>query len=244
MGVRKGTIAGLLLLLACASEMIPVHSERLDFAGCDGRERLVIAKAFYRAARLADRAAAAIENPAQLALARDDRWPQYAWWFGDYSEERYEIVRDVLAATRSEFEHAYGMRCAADSRNCPREKPPDSSGDRLADVDEYGPDFEQDWGPGRAWKFFAYANTGVRSLQICADFFDEDRHERAAILFHEMTHVVRDTEDHTYREHEILELATTRPDRAVRNAPSYQGFATSVESGRLPSNDSAPPDDD
>lgn len=246
MRMRRRTISGLLLSFACATEMIPVRSERLDYTGCDADQRRVIADAFDRAARLAERAAAAIDDPEKRSLARADSWPQYLWWFGDYSEERYEVVWDVLGATRSEFDRAYEMRCAADSRNCPREEFSDESTGRFADPDEYGPDFEADWGSRRAWKVFAFANVDIRSLQICEDFFGEDPGERGAILFHEITHVVRDTEDHTYREREILDLAIERPDQAIRNAPNYQGFAASVESGRLGVRDDRDeiPDDD
>jgi hypothetical protein len=237
------SIAGLLLLFACATDSIPVRSGRLGYTGCDGDERRAIADAFDRAARLGDRAASAIDELEMHALARDDRWPQYGSWFGEYSDERYEIVRDTLSATRSEFDRAYEMRCTSDSRNCPREQPPEVAYGRFEDPDEYGPDFEENWAPGRAWKVFAYANADIRSLQICEDFFHEDPLERGAILFHEITHVVRDTEDHTYRERKILDLAIERPDQAVRNAPSYQGFAMSVETGRLPTDDEIPDDD-
>jgi hypothetical protein len=243
MRVRGRAIVGF-LLIACATETVPLRSGRLDYTACDGNRSRMIADAFDRAARLGERAAAAIDEPEKHALARADRWPQYTWWFGDYSAERYEIVRDVLDASRSEFDRAYEMRCAADSRNCPREEAPEDPDGRFADRDEYGPDFEENWGPGRAWKVFAYANTDIRSLQICEDFFSEDPRERAAILFHEITHVVRDTEDHTYRKREIFDLAIERPDLAVHNAANYQGFATSVESGRLPSDDDGIPDDD
>ena len=247
-GVRNrptGVIGGMLLLLACATETIPVRSEKLGYTGCDADERRLIADAFDRAAQLGDASAAAIDDPELRALARADGWPQYRWWFGDYSDERYEIVRDVLDATRGEFDRGYEMRCAVESRNCPRSDPPlrESVG-RGADPDEYGPDVEEDWGPGRAWKVFAYANSDIRSLQLCEDFFHEDPRERAAILFHELTHVARDTEDHGYRARETRDLASERPDRAVRNAPSYQGFATSIATGRVPSDADAGPEDD
>jgi hypothetical protein len=237
-------VASSLLLLACATETVPVRSSRLEFTGCDGDQRRVIADAFDRAARLGDRAAAAIDEPENHALARSDRWLAYEWWFGAYSDENFEVVRDVLGATRSDFERPYEMRCSSNSRNCPREVRPAEVGGHFADPDEYGPDFEEDWGPGRAWKVFAFANAGIRSIQICEDFFDEGASERGAILFHEITHVVRDTEDHSYRSNEILDLAIEWPDLAVRNAASYQGFATSIVSGRLPGSDDEIPDDD
>jgi hypothetical protein len=229
-----GCAAALLLGFACATGGIPVRSGHLVYLECDEAQQRAIATAYDRAAWLADRAALAIDDPDKQELARDDGWPQYGWWFGAYSDERYATVRDVLRATGAEFERDYEMRCGTQTPNCPPPTPEPERSGRDADRDDFGPDFEEDWGQERMWKVFAFANADIRSLQVCEDFFHESPRERAAVVFHEITHVVRDTEDHVYRERSVLALARDRPDRAVRNAPNYQGFVTSVASGRVP----------
>jgi hypothetical protein len=200
---RLATLAPWLVILAvaCATEVVPVRSEKLDWAGCSPAEQRAGARAFDRAAQLADTAAAAVEDPVLGARLRSNDWAAFRWWFGDFDEERFAAVRRTLHATGAEFERAFAMRCGAETSNCP---PPQAESralrHRSRDPDEYGPPFEGRQGALREWKEFAYANFGIPAVQLCPDFFGESRDAQAAILLHELTHVSSDTEDYAYPE--------------------------------------------
>jgi len=221
----------LLVFCACVPHPVPDRSQHFSYSGCGREERALIADSFDRAADLTERTVSALRDPEQRALARADAWDAYRSWFGDYASDRFATVEDVYRAAQREFETAYAMRCGDRTVNCPPDDAADPGEEEPAGT---GPVAEIDWAPGRAWKVFAYTNTGIRSMQLCRDFFAEGARERASIVLHELTHIVRDTEDYAYREAEVLDLAVRDPQRAIHNAPNYAGFAANVVYRRAP----------
>jgi hypothetical protein len=240
--LRPSLAAALIAFGACVPQPFPVRSQHLRYSGCAGVERALIADSFDRAADLTERTLFALRDSANRDLARTGDWLAYRSWFGHYADDRFATIEDVYGATQHEFDLVYAMRCGDRTVNCP---PDDVAVEReVENAAEAGPTLEAVWAPGRAWKVFAYSNTGIRSIQFCRDFFNEGARERASIVLHELTHIVRDTEDYAYREVDVLDLAAHDPLRAAHNAPNYAGFAANVVYQTAPGDRISTPEDD
>jgi hypothetical protein len=244
-GAALAASLAVLSIVACAYNTIPEWSRSPRYAGCAPDELRVVSRVFARAAHLSDTTLDAIDDRDNRDRAEADEWDAYRWWFGAFAPRRFASVKSVLAATRAEFERTISIRCGAMTVNCPGPQSAVSPRRRAEDPDEYGPEFEGDLPPRRKWKEFAYANHGIRMVQLCPDFFVQSRSDQVSILFHELTHISSDTEDFSYQEEDLLALAAEHPDRAARNAASYAAFAESVGFGRRPGGgDTKPVGDD
>lgn len=63
------------------------------------------------------------------------------------------------------------------------------------------------------------------TIKFYKKFFDLGQSSKAAIVFHEHSHVSCNTRDNAYEMDECLYLASTDPDGAITNAMNYQFFA-------------------
>jgi peptidyl-Lys metalloendopeptidase len=74
---------------------------------------------------------------------------------------------------------------------------------------------------------FALTTHGMDYIGLCAAFFKAPLtgdDSRSGTLLHELTHVVADTEDHTYGRTNAQERAVGNPNEAVDNADNYEFF--------------------
>lgn len=141
--------------------------------------------------------------------------PDYARWFGTYSDDNAEIVRANLKAISSAF------RTGAITVQC------DSLRDEGCQNGEY------------AW---VYAHQHYR-IYLCPSFFDlppltelrpgataSNNGTREGTMVHELSHFrpVARTDDHCYTRRICAQMAVTDPDLAITNADSYQYFTEDV----------------
>ncbi len=140
---------------------------------------------------------------------------EYGRWFGNYSDENAEVVRESLKAIIS------AMRSGAVTLHC--EQPTD-----------YGcNDGEYAWVyPHRPFE-----------VRLCPRFFDlppltalqpgqrrSDYGTREGTMVHEISHFLRvaNTYDHCYSRRECREMALDDPALAIENADSYQYYTEDV----------------
>lgn len=149
------------------------------------------------------------------AAAAVDDTPEYARWFGTYSDRKAETVRATLKAV------VRAIRTGGVSLQC------DSLRDQGCGVDEY------------AW---VYAHEPYQ-IYLCPAFFDmpplaalrpgtraSDNGTREGTLIHELSHFrsAGGTKDHCYARRDCARMAQTDPARAIENADSYQYFIEDV----------------
>ncbi|WP_019955082.1 M35 family metallo-endopeptidase [Yoonia vestfoldensis] len=141
--------------------------------------------------------------------------PEYARWFGVYSDHNAEIVRANLKAV------VRAIRTGAVTVQC------DSIRDDGCGNGEY------------AW---VYAHRPYR-IYLCPSFFDlppltalrpgttaSNNGTREGTFVHELSHFrpVARTEDHCYTRRICSRMASTDPARAIENADNYQYYTEDV----------------
>lgn len=73
----------------------------------------------------------------------------------------------------------------------------------------------------------ACSEYGVTEIGFCGDWFNNGRRgndSKPGAVIHDLTHILLDTEDYAYGIVEVMDLAEEDPDKAVRNADSYEYF--------------------
>ncbi|WP_341365959.1 M35 family metallo-endopeptidase [Yoonia sp. BS5-3] len=171
---------------------------------CNKADQLVAVEALEQAKVLTLSAAAAVGDT-----------PEYARWFGTYSERNAEQVRATLKAVVT------AMRSGAVTLHC------NTNREDGCNEGEY------------AW---VYPHRPLE-VQLCPPFFElppltalqpsERRSNygtREGTMVHEISHFLRvaDTWDHCYSRRECREMATDSPNLAVENADSFQYYTEDV----------------
>lgn len=141
--------------------------------------------------------------------------PDYARWFGTYSDENAEIVRDSLKSVVS------AIRSGGVTLHC------EQSTDYGCNEGEY------------AW---VYPHRPYE-VRLCPRFFDlppltalqpgerrSDNGTREGTMVHEISHFLRvaNTYDHCYSRRDCREMAIDDPVLAIDNADSYQYYTEDV----------------
>ena len=175
-----------------------------DYEGCSPAHAKVIDEALGTAKQLTLKAAASVGDT-----------PEYARWFGTYSQANAERVRASLKSVVT------ALRSGAVTAQC------ETIEDGGCDAGEY------------AW---VYANEPYL-MHLCPAFFRlpplttlrpgdrrSDNGTLEGTIVHEISHFlhVAATEDHCYSRRECSGMADDNPRRAVDNADSYQYFTEDV----------------
>jgi peptidyl-Lys metalloendopeptidase len=172
--------------------------------GCDKDQARIVEDSIRQAKALTLRAASVVGDT-----------PEYAKWFGAYSNSNAEQVRRNLKAVVG------AIRSAAVVATC------ETTNDDGCSDGEY------------AW---VYPNEPFR-IQLCPAFFtlpplellapgqrSSDNGTREGTIVHELSHFHRvgNTLDHCYSRSDCGAMASADPLRAIRNADSYQYFTEDV----------------
>ncbi|MBQ2261020.1 MAG: protease [Loktanella sp.] len=172
--------------------------------GCDVSQAAMVRETLDQAKSLTIKAAAAVGDT-----------PEYARWFGSYSEHNAETVRANLKAIVTAF------RSGAVVTQC------DTARDDGCSSGEY------------AW---VYPYEPYR-IYLCPGFFNmiplqalkpgttaSDNGTAVGTIVHEMSHfnTVARTADHCYTRQACAAMASIDPVRAIDNADSYQYFTEDV----------------
>ncbi|EAQ05462.1 M35 family metallo-endopeptidase [Yoonia vestfoldensis] len=171
---------------------------------CSPAQDVIVRAALDHAKSLAITAASAVGDT-----------PDYARWFGTYSDRNAETARATLKSV------VRAIRAGGVSLQC------DTLRDQGCGNDEY------------AW---VYADKPYH-IYLCPSFFDmpvlaslrpgtraSDNGTREGTLIHELSHFrsAGGTEDHCYTRRDCMGMALQEPDLAIENADSYQYFTEDV----------------
>ncbi|MEL6839944.1 MAG: M35 family metallo-endopeptidase [Pseudomonadota bacterium] len=193
------TIAlGLMITVLAA----PAEAQAIE--GCDKDQHRIVQDALRNAKDLTVKAAARVGDT-----------PEYARWFGDYSDANAETVRATLKAVVTAIRSGgVTVECLPATRDGCSER-------------EY------------AW---VYPHRPFE-VNICPPFFNlppltalnpgerrSDNGTREGTMVHEISHflAVADTWDHCYSRSECSRMARNDPALAIDNADSYQYFTEDV----------------
>ena len=176
----------------------------LTFENCTKAERGIITAALERAERLTQTAATAV-GPT----------PVFTRWFGKYSAEHGETVRQTLKSVVS------AIRTGQVEAGCM------NIGQGLCDGDSFAFVNPQD-------PYVVKLCPGFFEMQTMKELTDETVAEghgtRAGTLVHELSHfvTVASTDDVCYSREICTEMALDAPHDALINADSYQYFVEDV----------------
>lgn len=193
-------VAILSTILSCFAGQVVAENHM----GCDKEQVQVITHAIRSAKDLTLKAATTVADT-----------PEYARWFGPYSDANAEVVRGNLKAVIS------AIRSGAVTTQC------DLIAGDGCDAGEY------------AW---VYPHRPYE-VHLCPPFFNlppltalqpgerrSDNGTREGTIVHEISHFIRvaDTEDHCYSRRECMAMASDDAALAIDNADSYQYFTEDV----------------
>ncbi len=172
--------------------------------GCEKDQIRIVENALRNAKDLTLKAAAQVGDT-----------PEYARWFGTYSDANAEVVRATLKAVIG------AIRSGGVTTQC------NTATQHGCTAGEY------------AW---VYAHRPYQ-VYVCPPFFNlppltalnpgerrSDNGTREGTMVHEISHFLRvaDTWDHCYSRSECSRMAVNDPDLAIENADSYQYFTEDV----------------
>jgi hypothetical protein len=198
-----------------------------SFAWAKSNDRVNMRPAFLRASQLLTHAWTGVSRVGNDANEKK----RLETWFGTYEAGRYGKVKETLHAVHNVI-CATRVTVYYRGAGTPTDATRDDSPDYIAaEADEpFGP--SDDYG----WVYPDARRPGEYHVFLGKAFFeDASRHGRnslSGVLIHEMTHLVKNTEDHVYEPGPCKALAKQPggPPKAVENADSYEFYCESYQS--------------
>ncbi len=203
-------------VIVCLCLAVPAQAQQIR--GCTAQEERIVLQSLDAAKDLTVKAAAAVGDT-----------PEYARWFGDYSQLNAQKVRASLKSIVT------AIRSGAVTAQCEQIEPDGCS------TSEYA---------------FVYSDRPYH-MHLCPSFFElptlaalrpgarqSEFGTREGTIVHEISHfhLVAGTHDHCYSRGDCSQMARRDAARAIENADSYQYFTEDVTYfARQPLQDKPPP---